>query len=115
MNQKFEDWRHKPIVRITRDMVEERHREFSKHSPAEANRAMRYLRALFVFASDYRDSAGCNRLGDRLSYYTTKRLLNHRTNDVTQGYVQFDVEQLRAAMQDVEDFVLSHASTRSDC
>jgi integrase len=36
-----------------------------------------------------------SRLGDRLSYYTTKRLLNHRTSDVTQGYVQFDLEQLR--------------------
>ena len=49
-----------------------------------------------------------SRLGDRLSYYTTKRLLNHRTSDVTQGYVQFDLEQLRDAMQAVEDFVLSH-------
>ena len=47
-----------------------------------------------------------SRLGDRLSYYTTKRLLNHRTSDVTQGYVQFDPERLRAAMQAVEDFVL---------
>jgi hypothetical protein len=47
-----------------------------------------------------------SRLGDRLSYYTTKRLLNHRTGDVTQGYVQFDLEQLRSAMQAVEDFVL---------
>ena len=47
-----------------------------------------------------------SRLGDRLSYYTTKRLLNHRTSDVTQGYVQFDIEQLRLAIQAVEDFVL---------
>jgi hypothetical protein len=47
-----------------------------------------------------------SRLGDRLSYYTTKRLLNHHTSDVTQGYVQFDLEQLRSAMQAVEDFVL---------
>ena len=47
-----------------------------------------------------------SRLGDRLSYYTTKRQLNHRTSDVTQGYVQFDLEQLRSAMQAVEDFVL---------
>ena len=46
------------------------------------------------------------RLGDRLSYYTIKRLLNHRTSDVTQGYVRFDLEQLRSAMQAVEDFVL---------
>ena len=44
-----------------------------------------------------------SRLGDRLSYYTTKRLLNHRTSDVTQGYIQFDLEQLRGAMQAVED------------
>lgn len=45
-------------------------------------------------------------LRNRLSCYTTKRLLNHRTSDVTQGYVQFDLEQLRSAMQTVEDFVL---------
>jgi hypothetical protein len=46
-----------------------------------------------------------------LSYYTTKRLLNHRTNDVTQGYIQFDLEQLRGAMQAVEDFVLKNVET----
>jgi hypothetical protein len=47
MTQKFDDWRHKPITSITRDMVEQRHRTLSERSPAEANRAMRYLRALF--------------------------------------------------------------------
>jgi integrase len=47
-----------------------------------------------------------SRLGDRLSYYTTKRLQDHRTGDVTQGYLQFDLEQLRLATQAVEDFVL---------
>jgi integrase len=51
-----------------------------------------------------------SRLGDRLSYYTTKRLLNHRTSDVTQGYIQFDLEQLRSAMQAVEDFVLENVT-----
>jgi integrase len=271
INKRFADWRDRPIAKITRDMVEERHRTLSESSPAEANRSMRYLRALFVFASDYRDSNGqpvipdnpvrrlsakrlwnrverrtryiepeqlsrwwsavnslknkpqypsrevlrdyfivllltglrrnealclrwenvnlergtlcavetknrsdhvvpmgsqlwelmrrrrkatdsewvfanpltgkrvtdphrqivnivaksgvpfsphdlrrtfasiVSRLGDRLSYYTTKRLLNHRTSDVTQGYVQFDLEQLRSAMQAVENFVLTHA------
>lgn len=54
-----------------------------------------------------------SRLGDRLSYYTTKRLLNHRTSDVTQGYVQFDLEQLRSAMQAVEDFVLQKVEERA--
>jgi integrase len=273
MAKQFADWRAKPIVTITRDMVEARHRELTALSAAEANRAMRYLRALFAFASDYRDSTGepiipdnpvrrlsakrlwnrverrtryiepehlsdwweavrslknkpqypsrevlrdylllllftglrrnealclrweninldrgtlcavdtknrsdrvlpmgrhlwglmrerryasdsdwvfanpvtgkritdprrqivnvvaksgvpfsphdlrrtfasiVSRLGDRLSYYTTKRLLNHRTSDVTQGYVQFDLEQLRCAMQGVEDFVLEQVGT----
>jgi len=50
-----------------------------------------------------------SRLGDRLSHYTTKRLLNHRTSDVTQGYIQFDLEQLRCAMQAVQ------CSLRSRC
>ena len=54
-----------------------------------------------------------SRLGDRLSYYTTKRLLNDRTSDVTQGYVQFDLEQLRSAMQAVEDFVLQKVKEQS--
>jgi len=49
-----------------------------------------------------------SRLVDRLSYCTTKRLLNHHTSGVTQGYVQFDIEQLRSAMQAVEDFVQQH-------
>lgn len=53
-----------------------------------------------------------SRLGDRLSYYTTKRLLNHRMSDVTQGYVQFDLEQLRSAMQAVEDFVLQQVEVK---
>ena len=54
-----------------------------------------------------------SRLGDRLSYYTTRRLLNHRTSDVTQGYVQFDLEQLRSAMQAVEDFVLQKVAEKA--
>jgi integrase len=268
MNRQFADWRNKPLTAITRDMIEERHRKLSERSRAEADRSMRYLRALYTFASDDRDADGqplipdnpvrrlsakrlwhriarrtrfiepdqlpawwhavhglrnspqhptretfrdyfvlllltglrrseglclrwenvdlrrgtlcavdtknwgdhllpmgehlwelmrrrrgasdsewvfdnpltghritdphcqmvnivqssgvpfsphdlrrtfasiVSRLGDRLSYYTTKRLLNHRTGDVTQGYIQFDIEQLRSAMQAVEDFIL---------
>ena len=55
-----------------------------------------------------------SRLGDHLSYYTTKRLLNHRTSDVTQGYIQFDIEQLRCAMQAVEEFVLKNVGVSAD-
>ncbi len=58
MAKKFGDWRTRPLASITRDMIEAKHLLLSQRSPAEANRAMRYLRALFVFASDYRDSEG---------------------------------------------------------
>ena len=77
MNRKFEDWRHKPVASITRDMVEQRHRMLSERSPAEANRAMRYLRALFVFASDYRDSTGHPVIPDNpVRRLSAKRLWN---------------------------------------
>ena len=50
-----------------------------------------------------------SRLGDHLR--TARRLLNRRTGDVTQGYIQFDLEQLGSAMQAVEDFVLEQVRT----
>ncbi len=33
-----------------------------------------------------------NMLSDSISYYTVKRLLNHKTSDVTAGYVQHDMK-----------------------
>ncbi len=44
-----------------------------------------------------------------LSQYTVKRLLNHSDSDVTGGYIQFGVEDLREPMQLIESFVLRHA------
>lgn len=51
-----------------------------------------------------------NMLGDSISYYTVKRLLNHKASDVTAGYVQHDIEKLRSAMQAVTDFILKNVS-----
>lgn len=45
LSRNFADWRELPIVEITRDMVSARHLEISKRSPAQANLALRYLRA----------------------------------------------------------------------
>ena len=48
-----------------------------------------------------------------LSAYTLKRLLNHSSGgDVTSGYVQVGVEDLREPMQQIEDFVLKCAGLR---
>ncbi len=51
-----------------------------------------------------------HRLERNFSAYTIKRLLNHSSGgDVTQGYIQFGVEDLREPMQAVETFVLKCA------
>lgn len=44
--------------------------------------------------------------------YSKKRLVNHRQkSDVTQGYIQFDIEELRLSIQKVTDYVLSQTKT----
>ncbi len=48
-----------------------------------------------------------------LSAYTLKRLLNHSSGgDVTGGYVQVSVEDLREPMKQIEDFVLKCAGLK---
>jgi len=55
----FEDWQNKPLVEITKDMVELRHRTLGKKSHARANNAMRLLRAIFNYArKKYEDAQG---------------------------------------------------------
>jgi len=55
----FTAWAHKPLTHLTREMVAARHRELGEISPAQANYAMRLLRALFNFArGEYEDEQG---------------------------------------------------------
>jgi integrase len=59
MKQVFSDWQNKPLLDITKDMVAKRHSEYGVRSPARANSAMRFLRALFNFAAgEYEDAEG---------------------------------------------------------
>jgi integrase len=59
MKQVFSDWQNKPLLDITKDMVAKRHLEYGERSPARANSAMRFLRALFNFAAgEYEDAEG---------------------------------------------------------
>lgn len=51
-----------------------------------------------------------HQLARSFSLYTIKRLLNHSDNDVTSGYIQFGIEDLREPMQLIEDYVLSNAN-----
>lgn len=53
------DWMPMPVTDITRERVERRHRELSRHGPRQANYVMRIVRALLNFASyKYETPAG---------------------------------------------------------
>lgn len=55
----FASWADKPLTHLTREMVATRHRQLGETSPAQANYAMRLLRALFNFArGEYDDEEG---------------------------------------------------------
>jgi len=55
----FEDWLSRPITDISKDMVENRHRERGKKSKARANNSMRVLRAIINHARNkFEDAKG---------------------------------------------------------
>jgi len=47
-----------------------------------------------------------------LSAYAVKRLVNHKTSDVTEGYIIVNVERLRRPMEQIADFLLSAAGVK---
>lgn len=59
MKEAFADWQKRPLLKITKDMVANLHRQLGSRSKARANIAMRVLRALFNFAAgEYEDENG---------------------------------------------------------
>lgn len=55
----FADWTDRPIAHISKEAVAQRHARIGARSPAQANNAMRVLRALFNFAGgQYEDAQG---------------------------------------------------------
>jgi integrase len=85
----FSDWLKKPVIDITRDMIEQRHAHLSERSKARANLAMRFLRALFNFAAEYRDSKGHSIVGDNpVRRLSAKKIWNRidRRNNYIQSH-----------------------------
>ena len=75
LNTYLADWQNKALVDVTKDMVEQRHRELGASSPAQANLTMRFLRALMNFAAArYEDAQGQPLVSDN----PTKRLSQAR-------------------------------------
>jgi len=65
MTSYFKEWQNKPLISITKDLIEKKHRSLGERSPAQANLAMRFMRALFNFASGkYEDSNGNSIIAD---------------------------------------------------
>lgn len=59
LNTNFKAWKKKPLVNITRDMIERRYREHSVTSVSQAGQSMAYLRAVFQYAIDgFKDEEG---------------------------------------------------------
>lgn len=63
------------------------------------------LRRTFITAAERLD----------IPAYALKRLINHKDpNDVTEGYIIFDVERLRVPMQKITDFFIQQFESDSD-
>lgn len=83
MKQYFGDWLNKPIIKITKEMVETKHTKLGKaHGGAQANQGMRTLRAVLNFAArKYEDADGrsllaqnpVNRLSHIRAWYRVDR------------------------------------------
>ncbi len=58
------DWLNTPVIHITRDQIEARHREISTRGEAAANLTMRLLRSILNFAAEYRDAKGLSIIPD---------------------------------------------------
>lgn len=59
MKTHFLEWNNKPLLEISKDLIEKKHRAIGERSEAQANLAMRFMRALFNFAiGQYEDSEG---------------------------------------------------------
>jgi len=62
------------------------------------------LRRTFITAAERLD----------IPAYALKRLMNHKDpNDVTDGYIIFDVERLRVPMQKITDFFMDQFNKES--
>lgn len=111
LRKAFSDWQNRPLASISKDAVARRHARLGEKSPAQANNAMRVLRALFNFAAgQYEDSEGrslfpenpVNRLSHTRAWYPDKRRRTWITPTQLPAWFAA-VETLRAESADFYD------------
>lgn len=123
MDSALKGWQDKRLSAITKDMVELRHREIGKRSPARANNAMRMLRAIFNHAmGKYEDTDGnpiilvnpVSRLSQNRAWYTIKAretlVKPHQLKPWFEATLQLNNETTR----DYLHFVLFNGLRRSE-
>lgn len=104
----FSDWRNKPMLDISKDMVEQRHRDLGEKSHARANNSLRVLRALFNHAkAKYEDTKGnpviifnpVDRISETRAWYKIERrktlIKPHQLSDWYKATLQLKAETTR--------------------
>ena len=113
----FSEWKKKPLMSLTEDRIKYIHHTVSKRSEAQANQAMRFLRALFNFAKyEYRG------LDDAFIFTENPvKILSHQRswNKIPRKRTRLHQDELSLWFSVVEKFrmeaELSRAFTKSLC
>lgn len=117
------NWLKKPMVEITKDMVERVHRDIGKRSKARANNTMRVLRALFNHAmSKYEDVKGnpiilinpVDRLSQTRAWYKIERRQTLIKPHQLQAWYQATLELNRETTRDLLHLLLFTGLRRSE-
>lgn len=65
-------------------------------------------------AHDFRRTftTAANSIPQRINLYLIKRLVNHKNADVTAGYIQFNLDEVRDGVQKITNYILDHSGAR---
>ena len=116
----FPDWHKKTLIDISKDMVAKRHKTLGEnHGAAQANYAMRVLRAIFNFAiGQYEDSSGnpiitnnpVTRLSQTRAWYRVSRrktiIKSHDLSAFFRGLEQLKETAITTKAEVVRDYII---------
>jgi integrase len=117
------DWLNLPLLEISKDMVEKRHRQLGKRSPARANNTMRVLKAIFNFSMEaYESTEGqpivnlnpVDRLSRTRSWYTVKRRQTLLTDSQLKPWFEATLNLNQETTRDYLHFLLFTGLRRSE-
>lgn len=111
VNRYLKDWLELPVFKISKDMVEQRHRALSADHPAQANHIMRILRAILTYASAaYEDENGWSILPEnpvkRLSQTRTWNKINRREGHIKSHQLKNWYSAVAQLKQDDHDYLM---------